>query len=136
MSTCRSGAGCNQPAGYGRFGTFCAEHAALLAELRGAHFTAEGTARPHAIARAEQGPSTEDDARQIALEVMRIGTVGRSVLQEHLGFTYTRFRRAAELGGRRGWIVAGRKLAPGAVMPPGQQPAGARGATPSAVSTL
>ena len=117
MSTCRSSSGCKQAAGHGRFGTFCAEHAAALAELRSAHFTAEGTARVHAVAPAERGPSAEDDARQIAIEVMRLGNVARNVLQRELGFTYTRFRRAVELAGRREWIVAGRALAPGGVAP-------------------
>jgi len=118
MSTCRSSSGCGRPAGHGRFGTFCAEHAAALAELRGAHFTTEGTARAHAAAPAERGPSAEDDARQIALEVLRLGDVARNVLQHELGFTYTRFRRAVELAGRWEWIVAGRALAPGRVVPP------------------
>ena len=49
----------------------------------------------------------------------RLGRVARSVLQDDLGFTYTRFRRAVELAGRWDWIVAGRSLAPGAVTPPG-----------------
>ncbi len=121
MSICRSSAGCRLPAGHGRFGTFCAEHAAALAELRSAHFTADGTARAHAVPPAERGPSTEDDALRIALEVRRAGgRVARSVLQDELGFTYTRFRRAVELAGRREWIIAGRALAPGAVLPPGQ----------------
>jgi len=121
MSTCRSSAGCRRPAGHGRFGTFCAEHAAALAELRSAHFTAEGTARVHAVPPAERGPSTEDDALRIAAEVRgRAGRVARNVLQDELGFTYARFRRAVELAGRREWIVAGRALAAGAVPPPGQ----------------
>lgn len=120
MSTCRSSAGCNRPAGHGRFGTFCAEHAAALAELRSAHFTAEGTTRAHAVPPAERGPSTEDDALRIAGEVQRIGRVARNVLQDRLGFTYSRFRRAVELAGRRDWIAPGRALAPGAVPPPGQ----------------
>src|SRR5688572_2026416 len=103
MSTCRSGSGCRQPAGHGRFGTFCAEHAA---------------------APAERGPSAEDDARQIAVEVLRRGRVARHVLQDQLGFTYTRFRRAVELAGRSEWIVAGRALAPGSVLPPERPPRG------------
>ena len=122
MTTCRSSAGCKRPAGYGRFGTFCPEHAAALAELRSTHFTAEGTARAHPVAPAEQGPTTEDDALLVAAEVWRIGRVARNVLQDDLGFTYTRFRRAVELAGRREWIVPGRSLAPGAVLPPGQFP--------------
>jgi len=120
MSTCRSSAGCRLPAGHGRFGTFCAEHAAALAELRSAHFTAEGTARAHAVPPAEQGPSTEDDAQRIAQAVWHTGRVARNVLQDELGFTYSRFRRAVELAGRRDWIAAGRALAPGRVFPPGQ----------------
>lgn len=122
MPTCRSSAGCKRPAGHGRFGTFCEEHAAALAALRSAHFTAEGTARAHAVAAAEQGPSTEDDALRIALEVQRLGRVARHVLQEELGFPYARFRRAVELAGRREWIVAGRALAPGEIAPPGRYP--------------
>jgi hypothetical protein len=121
MSTCRSSAGCKRPAGHGRFGTFCAEHAAALAELRSAHFTPDGTARAHAVPPAERGPTTEDDALHIASEVRRrTGRVPRSILQDELGFTYSRFRRAVELAGRRDWIVAGRVLAPGSVLPPGQ----------------
>ena len=120
MSTCRSSAGCTRPAGHGRFGTFCPEHAAALAELRSTHFTAEGTARAHPVAPAEHGPSTEDDALRIAAEVRRAGRIARNVLQDDLGYTYTRFRRAVELAGRCEWIVAGRSLAPGAVSPPGQ----------------
>jgi hypothetical protein len=119
MSTCRSSAGCEQPAGHGRFGTFCAEHAAALAELRSAHFTAEGTALLHPVTPAEQGPSTEDDALRVAAEVRRGGAVARHVLQDRLGFTYTRFRRAVELAGRSDWIVAERSLAPGSVHPAG-----------------
>lgn len=122
MRTCRSSAGCQRPAGHGRFGTFCEEHAAALAALRSAHFTADGTARPHAVAPAEQGPSTEDDALRIALEVQRTGRVARHVLQEELGFPYARFRRAVELAGRREWIVAGRALSPGEIAPPRQYP--------------
>jgi hypothetical protein len=118
MSTCRSSAGCRRPAGHGRFGTFCAEHAAALAELRSAHFTADGTARAQPLAASERGPSTEDDAARIAAEVRRAGRIGRAVLQDQLGFTYTRFRRAVELAGRSGWIVPGRALSPGAVPPP------------------
>jgi len=118
MRTCRSSAGCKQPAGHGRFGTFCAEHAAALAELRSAHFTAEGTARAQPVAPDQQGPTTEHDAARIAIEVLRTGGVGRSVLQDQLGFTYVRFRRAVELGGRSGWITTGRALSPGSVMPP------------------
>ena len=126
MSTCRSSAGCKRPAGHGRFGTFCAEHAAALAELRSAHFTADGTARPHAVPPAEQGPSTEDDALRIAVAVRRrAARVARNVLQDELGFSYARFRRAVELAGRREWIVPGRALAPGAVLPPGQYAADA-----------
>jgi hypothetical protein len=124
MSTCRSSAGCKRPAGHGRFGRFCAEHAAALAELRSAHFTADGTARAHPVAPAEHGPSTEDDALRIALEVRRTGRVARNVLQDELGFSYTRFRRAVELAGRWDWIVPGRSLAAGTVSPPGQFPAG------------
>ena len=121
MSICRSSAGCKRPAGYGRFGTFCAEHAAALAELRSAHFTADGTARAHAVPPAERGPSTDDDALRIAAEVRRrTGRVARNVLQDELGFTYARFRRAVELAGRREWIIPGRALAPGAVPPPGE----------------
>ena len=123
MGTCRSSAGCKLPAGYGRFGTFCPEHAAALAELRSAHFTAEGTARAHPVAVAERGPTTEEDALRIALEVQHSGRVARNVLQDQLGFTYPRFRRAVELAGRWEWIVPGRSLAPGAVLPPGQIPA-------------
>lgn len=119
MSTCRSSAGCKRPAGHGRFGTFCAEHAAALAELRSAHFTAEGTARAHAVPPAERGPSTEDDALRVAAEVRIGGTVARNVLQDRLGWTYTRFRRAVELAGRAGWIVPGRRLALGPILPPG-----------------
>ena len=118
MATCRSSAGCKRPAGHGRFGTFCAEHAAALAELRSAHFTADGTARAQPLAASERGPSTEDDAARIAAEVLRVGRIGRSVLQDQLGFTYTRFRRAVELAGRSGWIEPGRALSPGAVAPP------------------
>src|SRR5688572_28269688 len=97
MSTCRSSAGCKRPAGHGRFGTFCAEHAAALAELRSTHFTAEGTTRAHPVSAAERGPTTEDDALRVATEVRRTGRVARNVLQDDLGFTYTRFRRAVEL---------------------------------------
>ena len=133
MGTCRSSAGCEQPAGYGRFGTFCAEHAAALAELRSAHFTAEGTARARPLAPAEQGPSVEDDALLVTFEVLRSSRIGRAVLQDQLGFTYARFRRAVELAGRCGWIVPGRALSPGTVAPPTPTPApgawvGARGA--------
>jgi hypothetical protein len=123
MGTCRSSAGCKRPAGHGRFGTFCAEHAAALAELRSAHFTAEGTARAHPVALADQGPSVEDDALQIAFAVLRTGRIGRSVLQDQLGFTYPRFRRGVELAGRCEWIVAGRSLSPGTVAPPTSPPA-------------
>jgi hypothetical protein len=119
MGTCRSSAGCKLPAGYGRFGTFCAEHAAALAELRSAHFTAEGTARAHPVAAAERGPTTEDDALRVATEVRIGGTVARKELQDRLGWTYTRFRRAVELAGRENWIVPGRRLALGTVLPPG-----------------
>ena len=119
MSTCRSSAGCKRPAGHGRFGTFCPEHAAALAELRSVHFTAEGTARAQPLAVAERGPTTEDDALRIATEVRLGGTVARKVLQDRLGWTYTRFRRAVELAGRSKWIVPGRRLALGAVLPPG-----------------
>jgi hypothetical protein len=119
MSTCRSSAGCKLPAGHGRFGTFCAEHAAALAELRSMHFTAEGTARAHPVAAAEQGPTTEDDALRVATEVAVGGTVARNVLQGRLGWTYPRFRRAVELAGRSDWIVPGRRLAPGTVLPSG-----------------
>ncbi len=118
MGTCRSSAGCKRPAGHGRFGTFCAEHAAALAELRSAHFTAEGTARAQPVPPEQQGPTTEEDAVRIAVEVLRAGRIGRSVLQEQLGFTYTRFRRAVELGGRSGWVTTGRALSPGSVAPP------------------
>lgn len=118
MSTCRSSAGCKLPAGHGRFGTFCAEHAAALAELRSTHFTAEGTARAHPVAAAEHGPTAEDDALRIATEVRLVGTVARKVLQDRLGWTYTRFRRAVELAGRFDWIVPGRRLALGPVLPP------------------
>jgi len=126
MGMCRSSAGCKQPAGYGRFGTFCAEHAAALAELRNTHFTAEGTTRAHPVAPEERGPSVEDDAQRIAGEVLRAGRIGRSVLQDQLGFTYTRFRRAVELAGRSNWIVPGRALSPGSVAPPGWRPPDAR----------
>lgn len=119
MRLCRSSAGCKRPAGHGRFGTFCAEHAAALAELRSAHFTAEGTARAQPLAPEEQGPSTEQDALQITAEVLRAGRIGRAVLQDELGFTYTRFRRAVELAGRADWIAPGRALSPGPVVPPG-----------------
>lgn len=139
MGTCRSSAGCNRPAGHGRFGTFCEEHAAALAAVRSAHFTADGTARAKAAAPAEQGPTAEDDALRIALEVRRAGRVARSVLQDELGFTYRRFRRAVELAGRWEWIVAGRALSPGPVLPPEQYPAGAtteREAPVSAVSAV
>ncbi len=118
MSTCRSSARCERPGGHGRFGTFCAEHAAALAALRSAHFTPDGTARVRPLAPAEQGPSAEDDAARITREVLRVGKIGRSVLQDELGFTYARFRRAVELAGRREWIVAGRALSPGTVPPP------------------
>ena len=50
--------------------------------------------------------------------MLRTGRVGRSVLQDQLGFTYPRFRRAVELAGRCEWIVAGRALSPGTVAPP------------------
>jgi hypothetical protein len=139
VKTCRSSAGCEQPAGHGRFGTFCAEHAAVLAELRGAHFTAEGTARLQPATAAERGPTAEEDALLIAAEVRRDGTVARHVLQDRLGFTYTRFRRAVELAGRSDWIVAGRALVPGSVLPPGPLPreaATAGGATVAPVVTL
>ena len=119
MSICRSGAGCKQPAGHGRFGTFCAEHAAALAELRSAHFTAEGTALAQPVAPEEQGPSTEQDALLITAEVLQIGRIGRAVLQDQLGFTYSRFRRAVELARRAEWIAPGRALSPGPVLPPG-----------------
>jgi hypothetical protein len=122
MGTCRSSAGCKRPGGHGRFGTFCAEHAAALAELRSAHFTAEGTARLHPVALAERGPSVEDDALRITLEVLRTGRIGRSVLMDELGYTYARFRRAVELAGRCEWIVAGRALSPGTVPPPTPPP--------------
>ena len=122
MPTCRSSTGCKRAAGYGRFGTFCAEHAAALAELRSAHFTPDGTARPHPVAPAERGPSAEDDALRIALAVWRAGRVARNVLQDQLGFPYARFRRGVELAGRLQWIVPGRALSPGDVMPPGQYP--------------
>lgn len=135
MSLCRSSAGCKRPAGHGRFGTFCAEHAAALAELRSAHFTAEGTARAQPVAPEEQGPSTEQDALQITAEVVRAGRIGRSVLQDQLGFTYTRFRRAVELAGRLEWIVAGRTLVPGPVLPHGQA-ADVGAAAPPAASGL
>jgi hypothetical protein len=118
MRTCRSSAGCRRPAGHGRFGTFCAEHAAALAELRSAHFTADGTARAHPVPAAEQGPSVEDDALRVAHEVLRTGKIGRHVLQDEMGFTYTRFRRAVELAGRSQWVVPGRALSPGPVPPP------------------
>lgn len=124
VRTCRSGSGCTRPAGHGRFGTFCAEHADALAQLRSAHFTTEGSARPQPAAAHEQGPSAEDDAWRIALDVQRAGPVARHVLQAQLGFPYTRFRRAVELAGRRGWIVAGRTLSPGTS--PEGQPAPAR----------
>ena len=117
---CRSSAGCKRPAGHGRFGTFCAEHAAVLAELRSTHFTAEGTARAHPVPAADRGPTTEEDALRVALEVQRVGRVARNVLQDDLGFTYTRFRRAVELAGRWRWIVPGRSLTPGAIAPPGR----------------
>lgn len=120
MPSCRSSAGCKRPAGHGRFGTFCAEHAAALAELRSAHFTADGTARAHPVDPAERGPSAEDDALRIALEVQRRGRVARHVLQDELGFSYSRFRRGVELAGRLAWIVPGRALSPGAVIPGGQ----------------
>lgn len=126
MGMCRSSAGCKRPAGHGRFGTFCAEHAAALAELRSAHFTVEGTARAHPLTPEEQGPTVEDDALRIAGEVLRAGRVGRSVLQDQLGFTYTRFRRAVEFAGRSHWIVAGRALSPGSVPPPCRRPADVR----------
>ncbi len=113
MGICRSGSGCRQPAGHGRFGTFCAEHAEALAQLRGAHFTTAGAARPQPVSLDEQGPTAEDDALRIALDVQRSGPVARHVLQAELGFSYTRFRRAVELAGRQGWIVAGRTLSPG-----------------------
>jgi hypothetical protein len=119
---CRSGSGCTQPAGHGRFGTFCAEHADALAQLRSAHFTTEGTARPHAAAVSERGPAAEDDAWRVAVDVQHSGPVARHVLQAELGFPYTRFRRAVELAGRRGWIVAGRTLAPGSDDLPAGQP--------------
>lgn len=122
MPTCRSSAGCKRPAGHGRFGTFCAEHAAALAELRSAHFTADGTARAHPVDPAERGPSAEDDALRIALEVRRRGRIARHLLQDELGFTYARFRRAVELAGRLQWIAAGRALSPGDVVAPGQYP--------------
>ena len=139
MRTCRSSAGCQQPAGHGRFGTFCAEHAAALAELRSAHFTADGTARAHAVPPAERGPSTEDDALRIATEVRLGGTVARNVLQDRLGWTYSRFRRAVELAGRSNWIVPGRRLADGTVAPPGvvaHDAARARGGSFSRASAL
>lgn len=125
-TTCRSGSGCKRPAGHGRFGTFCAEHADALAQLRGAHFTTEGTARPQPVAPDEQGPAAEDDAWRVAVDVQRSGPVARHVLQAQLGFPYTRFRRAVELAGRRGWIVAGRTLSPGASSPSERQPASRR----------
>lgn len=120
VRTCRSSAGCDQPAGHGRFGTFCAEHADALAQLRGAHFTTEGTVRPQAVAAHEQGPAAEDDAWRIAVAVQRSGPVARHALQAQLGFPYTRFRRAVELAGRQGWIVAGRTLSPGSDLPAGR----------------
>lgn len=130
VKTCRSSAGCNQPAGYGRFGTFCAEHAAALAELRSAHFTAEGTALAQPVAPEEQGPTTEQDALQITAEVLRAGGIGRAVLQDELGFTYARFRRAVELARRAQWIAPGRALSPGSVLPPGWLPPEAHAASP------
>ncbi|HEV2060332.1 MAG TPA: hypothetical protein VGR11_13330 [Solirubrobacteraceae bacterium] len=136
MATCRSSAGCNRPAGHGRFGTFCEEHAAALAALRSAHFTADGTARAQAAAPAEQGPTAEDDALRIALEVRREGRVARSVLQDELGFTYRRFRRAVELAGRWEWIVAGRALSPGPVLPSQQYAVGATAEPEASVSAV
>ena len=101
------------------------------------HFTAEGTARAHPVAAAEQGPTTEDDALRVATEVRLGGTVARNVLQDRLGWTYPRFRRAVELAGRSQWIVPGRRLALGAVLPPGlivHDAARSRGASVSPAS--
>jgi len=130
MRNCRSSAGCKQPAGHGRFGTFCPEHAAALAELRSAHFTADGTTRAQPVAADQRGPSTEEDAVRIAAEVQRVGRIGRTVLQDQLGFTYARFRRAAELAGRLGWLAPGRALSPGSVIPPGWSPPEISAASP------
>ena len=103
MGTCRSSAGCKRPAGPRplRHVLRRARRRARRAAQRALHGRGH---RPRAARRPPDRAGPDHRGRRAAdrVEVLRAGRIGRSVLQEQLGFTYTRFRRAVELAGRSG----------------------------------
>ncbi len=126
---CRSSAGCGRPAGHGRHGSFCAHHAAELAALRDLWFTPDGTVRKTPAEPEERGPSAEDDARRLSVEVLRDGLVSQGTLRERLNFTHSRLLRAVAAAERAGWIGASpRGLVPGERLPEGKLPKEVRAA--------
>jgi len=120
---CRSSAGCPEAAGHGTHARFCAAHAAELAAVRARWFTPEGNARRTP---ADEAPTTsvEDDARAVAVEVLRDGRAARLEVRERLGWPPARLDPAVTYADGAGWIVAmpSRGLVPGDVIPPGKLP--------------
>ena len=128
MSVCRSSAGCSEAAGRGTFGSFCEAHAAELAALRARWFTAEGSVRKTP---ADDAPPTpvEDDARAVAVEVLRAGRASRAALAATLDYAATRLDRAVRYAERAGWIApTSHGLTAGDVIPPGRLPKQVRAA--------
>ena len=97
----------------------CEAHAAELAAVRARWFTAEGSVRKTPADHAPPTP-TEDDARAVAVEVLRAGRVSRPALADTLDYAPSRVDRAVRYAERAGWIAAtAHGLTPGDVLPEG-----------------
>lgn len=77
----------------------------------------------------DRGPSAEDDARALAVEVLRDGRVSQAALRDRLGWVHSRLLRAVAVAHRAGWVEGNaRGLKPGAVIPDGKLPTPVRAA--------
>lgn len=123
---CRSSAPCSADAQEGSY--FCPAHEAEMAAIKARWFTDAGTVR---ATPATDTPSTglEDDARALAVAVLRDGTLTKTQLLERLSFTQRQLERARTYAERQGWVSAStRGLAPGEVVPDGKLPVEVRAA--------
>jgi hypothetical protein len=111
---CRWGAGCDEAAGHGTFGQFCAKHAALLQST--------GSAAGVTPAPAKRPRRKPVSALDLARHIQENGTCTREMLADALDISPRTVSRVAALARDHGWISAtggtNGGLVPGNVTPP------------------
>jgi len=130
---CRSSAGCDDPAGFGTFGAFCADHARELQGIKAQWFSSTGRVRATPLAQRDDAPAAPEKlpvpvrAHRLAVAVRDRGRLTREEAATACGLETTTgsLSRVITYARERGWVRTlrggtGGGLVAGDEMPPAE----------------